>query len=86
MSLSALNDMPADDPLVEALENQRSKALRLILAAKRKHKRKPELWWDGYRAWLCGFRPKEGGAYYHLDPPMRAGFEQAMRDHPDKDA
>lgn len=85
MSLSALNDLPAEDPLVVALENQRSKALRLMRAAKRTHKRKPEMWWDGYRSWITGFRPKEGGAYY-LSEPMRAGFEQATRDHPDKDA
>ncbi|MFL7901512.1 hypothetical protein ACJ41P_10295 [Azospirillum argentinense] len=83
MSISALNDMDADDPLVVAIKGRRSAARRLMNAARKLHKRKTAPWWDGYSAWLDGFRPHDGAAYYKHQPEMRGGFEQAMRDHPD---
>lgn len=83
--ISALEDMPADDPLVKALKAQRRRIGKLMNAASRKHGRKSknEHWRSGYEAWLQGFRTPEGGAYYAI-PKMREGYEQAMKDHPDK--
>lgn len=83
MALSALDDMDASDPLVEAIQNERSQTLRTMLDAKKRHRRKSRQWFDGYRAWVGGFRPHNGAAYYSFDTEMRAGFEQAMADHPD---
>lgn len=79
MSISALDNPPQE--LVDALLDEQRRERKIMRGIRYKHHRgKSDAWYNGYSAYVGGFRPDNGASYYDTYGDMKAGYEQAIAD------